>query len=402
MAIRFLVVPALALTLSVASPAAEPPAPNTGSGATGNAVILLPDTSILEPGRLLFGFAVDNRDRDPLGIDVFDAFLSGTVGLHRRVQLETHLVIIRNVTVPQDPPLPPPPADLVALGDAEIPHKRHTLLATAPYVNARGNQRLDKWMPGEAVLGLKGRLLESRGLRPSVAVIAEVWLPMAGALPDLRSGTGTGTRDLAVRAIAEWKAGTTDLLATARYTRVGRGAIGDRIIRIAPDQPATVTDESLRLPDRLDLATAVRAPLRPGLWLVGEIETSIDYGSSRTPVLDPPRPLDFRIGLVSRVGPARLLAALRYHGNSAHTGDHPSPMAGMVDVTDVREPDLREWLAEVGAGDAFAGLRPGTHRVVAGVGSTQPLPAGALRMPATYHTGSAHQVGFTLAIAFTF
>jgi hypothetical protein len=399
---RLLAAASLTLVLPAGASAAEPAETGRGSAATGNAVILLPDTSTLEPGRLLFGFVVDNRDRDPLGIDVFDAFLSGTVGLHRRIQLETRLVVIRNVTVPQDPPLPPPPADLVALPGAQIPEKRHTLLATAPYVNARGNQRLDKWMPGEAVIGLKGTLFDAQRWRPALAVVAEVSLPMARALPDLRSGTGSGTRDVALRGIAEWKLGPTDLLATGRYTRVGRGATGDRIIRLTPREPPAVTDERLRLPDRLDLGLAVRTPLRPHLWLVGEIETSIDYGHARTPVLDPPRPLDFRVGLSSAFGPARLLAALRYHANSARAGDHPSPMAGMIDITDVRDGELREWLAGLGASEAYAGLRPGTHRVVAGVGATQPLPAGAWRMAETYHTGSRHQVGFTLAIAFAF
>jgi hypothetical protein len=225
---------------------------------------------------------------------------------------------------------------------------------------------------------------------------------MARAMPDLRSGTGSGTRDAALRATAEWKVGPTDLVASARYTRVGRSAAGDRIIRVAPPQAAEVTDERLRLPDRLDAGLGVRTPLRPGLWLVGEIETSLDYGSSRTPVLDPPHPLDFRVGLSSALGPARLLAALRYHANSARAGDHPSPLAGMVDVTDVAESELRGWLAGLDAADAFTRLRPGTHRVVAGVGATEPLPAGALRIPETYQTGSRHQVGFTLAIAFAF
>ncbi|HET9316762.1 MAG TPA: hypothetical protein VFQ51_14305, partial [Vicinamibacteria bacterium] len=194
----------------------------------GSGLITLPDASTLPRGTFVVGLAMDNRDRDPLGLDLLDGSLTITAGLGSTVEAYAQGVVSRVVSVPELPPMPPPPLDLVVAPGAVAPSRpRYAIYPEAPYVNKRGTARFDDWVPGDLTVGVKARVMEWARARPSIALGTELKIPLTTSETDLLSGSGTGGWDGALRAIAQWGRDPA-LVATARYTRVGAPARGDR------------------------------------------------------------------------------------------------------------------------------------------------------------------------------
>jgi hypothetical protein len=176
--------------------------------------------------------------------------------------------------------------------------------------------------------------------------------------------------------------------------------MGDRLLAASP-QAARVEDRPLELADRLELGLGARRTLSARWALVAEAVRVFEMGA-RTPVVDAAPPLDVLAGAQLRWGRARLVAGLRYHANAAASGRvRPSPLAGLVDLTDVAAGELAAYLKAVGAAGALPHLRAGAQRVIA-TPSAQELPEGARRLPASYRLRSEHQVGFVLAWGWAF
>jgi hypothetical protein len=388
----------LLLCLSGPSAAAADGTPSlAGSGA-----LTLPDTSTLAPGRFTLGLALDNRDRDPLGLDLFDYAVTWGVGVTPRMEAYGRWVVSRVASLPELPVLPPPPLDVIVLSGAAPRRPYYALYPAAPYVNKRGSARLEAFVPGDAVLGLKLRLREARGARPALAVGAELKVPLTKDLGDLQSGSGTGAFDAAARLTAQWRRGRHDFLVSAGYTRTGAPPIGDRVILSGAAGAARVSDEPLVLPDRLDLGVAVRRALRPRLALVVEATTALDVGR-RTATVDAATPIDVVAGVQARFGGARMGLGLRYHGHSLPSGERRrSPIAGLVDVSGVPDAALMDWLGGIGAGAAAPRLRAGSQRLLVGIPAGATLPEGARVVPADYALRSEHQLGFVVVWAWAF
>lgn len=387
----------LALLAAPASLAAQEAWPSLA----GSGLLTLPDANTLPRGHFLAGFTVDNRDRDPLGLDLLDASFAVSAGLGSRVEAYGQAVVSRVVAVPELPPMPPPPLDLIVAPGAVAPPRPHyALYAPTPYVNKRGTARLDDWVPGDVTVGLKVRLAEGVGLRPALALAGELKVPLTKSESDLLSGSGTGGVDGALRAIAQW--GRDPLLtASVRYTRVGEPARGDRHIAIDPEGRASAVDVPLDLPDRLELGIGARRSIRSGLAVVLEASAALAVGK-KTPTVDETWPLDVLGGLQARLGSARLTAGLRYHGHALPSGDRRvSPVGGMIDLTAVPDADLVSYLESVGAGASAALLRSRSQRILA-VRNAGPLPAEARILPAEYAIRSEHQLGFVLLVAWVF
>jgi hypothetical protein len=367
----------------------------------GSGLLTLPDTATLAPRRVVAAFALDNRDRDPLGLDLLDGALLLTAGVARGTEVYGALVLSRVAALPEPPPLPPPPLDLiVAPGSAAPTAPHHTLFAGTPYVNKRGSARFDAWVPGGALLGVKRRLSHGRASRPALAVSVDLELPRGRELRLLQSGSGTGGWGVGGRLAAAWGPAARHLVATASYMLTGEGSQGDRRIDVDAGG-ARVTDSPLELPDRLELGLAYRHELRGELALVAEALKVLEVGA-RTPTLDAAPPLDVLAGLQLRLGRARVSAGLRYHANPLESGRvRPSPLAGLVDLTDVAEHELAGYLEAVGASAALPHLREGAPRVIA-TNAGQPLPVGARRLPDTYRIRSEHQVGFVVTMGWAF
>jgi hypothetical protein len=407
---RLLVPAVLVASTARAGPSAALPPPYVRSAAPaasslslrGSGLFTVPDADVLGRGRVLAGIAVDNRDRDPLGLDLLDGAIIAAAGLGAGLELYGNVVRTRVVALPENPPLPPPPLDLVLVAPARVPPRPYyAIYPLVPYVNHRGTARFDAWVPGDAVFGLRRRLWRARGVRPALALAGELTLPLTRELSLMQSGAGTGATDGAVRIVLGWGDTSTRVLASFLYTRTGRPPVDDRLIVADRAGSARVEDVALTLPDRLESSVGVRRPLSAALAAVAEATAVIEVGA-RTPTLDAAPPLDLIAGVQGRWGHARIGAALRYHGRALSSGARrPSPLAGFVDLTDVAPDALAAYLERAGARAALPWLRERTQRVLSG-GALAPLPAGARVIAADYGIRSEHQVGFVIALGWEF
>jgi hypothetical protein len=326
-----------------------------------------------------------------------------TAGLTRGTETYGRWVVSRVVSLPEAPVLPPPPLDLVVMSGPAPARPWYAIHPSAPYVNKRGRARFEAFLPGDLVLGLKRRLLPARGWRPALAVGAEVKVPLTRKLEDLQSGAGTGALDATARLSAQWTRGRSHGLASAAYTRTGRPPLADRSILIgAGATGATVSDQPLVLPDRLDLGLGFRHALRPRLAAVIEATAAADVGA-RSATVDAATPIDVVAGLQLRLSGARLGLGLRWHGHALPSGAlRPSPVAGLVDVSGVDPAVLADWLVGAGAGGAAPHLRAGTQRLLAGAPPGLALPDGARVVPAEYRVRSEHQLGLVIVCGWAF
>jgi hypothetical protein len=392
------VLPAILTLAAPGSAVGQDAWPSLG-GSTG--LITLPGTGTLPRGAFVAGIAMDNRDRDPLGLDLLDGSITLTAGLGAAVEAYAQGVASRVVSVPELPPMPPPPVDLVVAPDATAPPRpRYAIYPPTPYVNKRGTARFDEWVPGDLTVGLKTRLATAQGARPALALAGELKLPLGRSDTDLMSGAGTGGWDGALRAIAQW--GRDPLVTTSvRYTRVGTPARGDRDIAIDAQGRATATDLELDLADRLEVGVGARRSI--GTRWAAVLETSAAFAvGSRTPTVDESWPLDVLGGVQARLGSARLTVGVRYHGHALPSGAiRVSPVGGLIDLTAVPDAELVSYLESVGAGAAAPLLRSRTQRVLA-VRDVGRLPADARALPMEYAVRSEHQVGVVMALAWVF
>jgi hypothetical protein len=105
----------LLFLLAAAPPVPEEPLP--APSLLGSGLLSLHDTRTLPKGRFTIETTLHNRDRDPLGIDVFDYAVSGTVGITRRIEGYGSVVFSRVVVVPDfSQTWPAPPSRRAARG----------------------------------------------------------------------------------------------------------------------------------------------------------------------------------------------------------------------------------------------------------------------------------------------
>lgn len=389
---------ALLLLALLASPAG---AGEAWPALAGSGLLTLPDAATLPRGHAVAALSVDNRDRDPLGLDLLDGSLGWTVGVGHATEAYGRVVLSRVASLPEAPALPPPPLDLiVAPGAASPARPYHALFPETPYVNKRGSARFDAWVPGDASFGVKRRFSDAGPSRPALAGCLEVKLPLTRELSQLQSGSGTGAWDVGGRLVADWDWGAGAALATAAYVRTGDAPLGDRLLAASLDG-IRVDERRLELADRLELGLGARRRLSSRWALVAEAVRVFEVGA-RTPVVDASPPLDLLAGAQLRWGRARFAVGLRYHANAPASGrSRESPLAAFVDLTDVAEGELADYLQAVGAAGALPYLRTGAQRVIS-TSSAQELPEGAHRLPASYRIRSEHQVGFVLAWGWAF
>ena len=393
------------VAILLAGPAGSPAsseAPLTWGALVGSGLFTIPDTSTLPRGRFVAGVTIDNRDRDPLGLDLVDGAIAWNYGLTGWSEAYGRFIFNRSVAVPDTPVLPPPPLDEILAPGTTAPRRPfYAVYPPTPYVDDTGAIHFGAGTPGDGLVGAKARALAPSGWRPAAAAVLELQFPMARNLRDLQHGAGTGGFDLRLGGIAEWPRGRWSFVASTAFTRVGTPPYPDRRIEWR-DGRVTVTDEPLILPHRLDVGVGVRRVLRPDLAAVGEATTVFDVGH-RTRIVDRARPIDVLAGLQYRRRRFRVTAALRDHLHALQSmAIRPSPLAGMVDVTEVGNVDLARYLSAIGLSDAVPMLRLGVHRLLVPAPGGPPLPPGSRVIPNTYRIRSEHQVGFLLLWGMTF
>jgi hypothetical protein len=385
-----------------ADPTTPAETPDPWAALLGSGLLTVQDTATLKPGRLSFALTIDNRDRDPLGLDIVDGAVAVRAGVTRWAEAYGHFILNRSVAVPDTPVHPPPPLDqLVPPGAIAARRPYYSLYSPSPYVDDTGVIHFGAGHPGDGLVGFKGRALEPSGARPGLAASLEIRFPLVKNLRDLQAGAGTGGTDVRLGVIAEWLRGPWSFVATTGFMHVGEPAYTDRRIEARGDS-VVVTDDPLVLPYRLDLGIGVRRALNPTLAAVGEVTTVVETGR-RTSSLDRARPVDILLGVQYRRKQFQMTAAVRDHRNALPSMQmRRSPLAGLADVTRVSHTDLSTYLQQVGFADAGPHLRLGTHRLLVPPPGGPPLPPGARVIPEEYRIRSEHQLGFMLLWGVTF
>jgi hypothetical protein len=378
--------------------------PDTWPSLLGSGLLTLQDTSTLPRGRFTLALTIDNRDRDPLGLDLFDGSIAMSVGVTSWAELYGHHVFSRAVAVPDTPVLPPPPLDIIVPPGTTLPPRPfYSVYSPVPYVDDSGPIRFGSDIPGDVVLGVKARApFAQKRWRPLLAASFEVHLPLKTELKFLKAGSGTGGVDVRVGAIAEWRHAPWSFVGSTGFTIVGDPAYPDRRIEWRNGLPVA-TDEPLILPHRLDIGVGARREITEALAAVAEATTVVETGH-RTRSLDRTHPFDILGGVQYRWKSLRVTAALRHHGNAFRSGTmRKSPLAGYIDMTHVSIEDMTGYLGQMGGlDDAAPLLRPGTNRLLVPTANLPPLPAGARVIPDSYRIRSEHQWGFLVVCGLRF
>lgn len=395
---------------AVPAAAAEKPADiraeKPWSSMMGSGLLTLPDTRTIPPGHFTAATTLHNRDRDPLGIDLFDYAVVAAAGVTPRIEVYAHGVYSRVVVVPDNsfttPALPPPPLDLVVPRGRALPARPYyAFYAPLPYASGRGDQRFTDFVPGDLTLGGKYRVATSTGRRPGLAVSVDLKVPLTRRFSALESGSGTGAIDIGARVVGEQRIAGFDVVVSGAFTYVGSPSLPDHIV-IASERDAAVVIERLRLPHRMEVSAGMRRAFGRRFALVGEVVGNFELDDKGTKILDSAPPVDFLGGFQTRFGGFRLTAGVLYHGRALRDGDvHPSPLAGYVDLSRATHDAIAGYLVQSGLGGAAGRIRPGVQ-IAAPVAPGVPIPPGARRIPDTYTISSQHQTGFLLILGWAF
>ncbi|PYQ05913.1 MAG: hypothetical protein DMF82_07375, partial [Acidobacteria bacterium] len=242
------VVLAAMLLAGPAGPPANPETPLSWGALLGSGLFTLQDTSTIPRGRFVAGVTIDNRDRDPLGLDLMDGAIAWNYGMTSWSEAYGRFIFNRSVAVPDTPVLPPPPLDqIVAPGMSPPRRPYYSVYPPTPYVDDTGAIHFGAGTPGDGLVGAKARVFAPNGWRPAAAALLELQFPIARNLKDLQHGAGTGGFDVRVGGIAEWPRGRWSFVASTAFTRVGTPPYPDRRIEWH-DGGVMTTDEPLVLP----------------------------------------------------------------------------------------------------------------------------------------------------------
>jgi hypothetical protein len=350
-----------------------------------------PSLSTAKPGAFSADFYVDDRDRDPWGIDVFDT------GFRLRYQAPGgweffgDAIANRVVALPEAPAIPSAPRDLLFVGASRV--MPNAFSGQHPYLDKRGEARFDAFIPGLATIGIT-KLLHEEGL--AVGLSASLSIPLAGTLNALRSGANSGKSDAAFALL-----GSHDLFGgrvhmRAAYTISGKGSWTDQSFAVLGTSVTTVETRA-PIGNRLDGGVAWVRPFAGSMAFALESRLSKEFVSEER--LDYITPVDIMIGLHKAFGKFVFSANLLDHLRSLPNGEsRPNPFAGAIDLSEVSLADRNDYLGKVGLGAAAGLVRDGTHVVALGVTSKIALPPGAVVIAPTYQISSEHNLGYVFTL----
>jgi hypothetical protein len=263
---------------------------------SGSGLVTLPGASTLERGRINAGFTIDDQDRDPLKLDVLDLSLACVAGIRPGLEVYGHAVVSRAVAVSPRTTLFPSPIDILVPRGLPVPQRPYYPQYTPiPHVNRTGRSQVGRFLPGDAVAGVKKTRRAPSGIAPGLAAGAEIKVPLAWGLADLQSSAGTGAIDERARLTAEWGGRSGSVVASATYTHRGRPSWGDRVIVFDASGTADVEDLPMRLPDEVGFGLGQRQAVTPKVAFVAEVTKLAEVGG-RTHAFREPGPLDVVAG----------------------------------------------------------------------------------------------------------
>jgi hypothetical protein len=337
-------------------------------------------------------FYVDDRDRDPLGIDIFDTGFRFRFQAGEKTEVFADVVVNRVVSLPEAPAIPPSPRDFIFAGSSRVIPS--AFVGEHPYLDKRGDARFDAFIPGIATVGF-ARTLRGEGL--SFGVSAALAIPMTGSLNALRSGANSGRPDAVFGVLASQVMLGGRIHGRVGFTLAGKGSWPDRAFS-ASGNTVQVTETNPPIGHRLDAGLAWLRPIGGSFAVSIEARTRKEFvGEER---IDAISPVDAMLGLHKRFGRVTASAALLDHFRPLPSGElRANPLAGAIDLSNVAFLDRNAFLARVGLGAAAGQIRDGAHIVAIGVTSAA-LPAGAVRIAPTYNIRSEHNLGYIFTVSF--
>jgi len=346
--------------------------------------------SLAKAGTFTADFYVDDRDRDPWGIDVFDTGLRFRYQAGNNTELFGYAIVDRVVALPEVPAIPVSPRDLIFLGPARIIPS--VFEGEHPYLDKRGEARFDAFIPGVATIGVS-RVLRRDGL--ALGLSAGINIPMAGSLNALRSGANSGRPDALFAFLGSHELLGGRIHGRVGYTIAGKGSWTDRSFSVSGNA-VQLTEGHPPIGNRLDAGLAWIRSLSRTWALSLEARTKKEFVSEER--IDAVSPLDVMMALHKAFGHLTFSASLLDHLGALPSGElRANPLAGAIDLSNVAVQDRNAFLAQVGLGAAASQVRDGAHIVAIGVTSAA-LPAGALLIPPTYHIRSEHNLGYIFTL----
>ncbi|MEO8501344.1 MAG: hypothetical protein ABI565_10555 [Vicinamibacteria bacterium] len=354
--------------------------------------VSFPSLSLAKARTFAADFYVDDRDRDPWGIDVFDIGFRFRYKSGDRTEWFVNAIADRAIALPEAPAIPSSPRDLIFLGPSRVIPS--VFPGEHPYLDKRGQERVDAFIPGLATLGF-ARTMRTEGL--AVGFSVAIAIPLAGNLNALRSGANSGRPDgiFAVMAARDFLGGKAH--GRVGFTVPGQGSWPDRSFAVSGNT-VEVTQTHPPIGKRLDAGLAWIRPLTDSLALTIESRTTKEFvGEER---IDAITPVDAMVGIHKSFSRFDLSATLLNHFRPLPSGAlRSNPLAGAVDLSEVAFLDRNAFLARVGLGAAAGQVRDGAHIVAIGVPTTA-LPPGAVVIAPTYHIRSEHNLGYIFTLTF--
>jgi hypothetical protein len=346
--------------------------------------------SLVKAGTFSAGFYVDDRDRDPWGIDVFDTGLRFRYQAGENTEVFGYAIVDRVVALPEAPAIPVSPRDLIFLGPSRIIPS--VFEGEHPYLDKRGDERFDAFVPGVATIGVS-RVLRRDGL--ALGLSAGLNIPMAGGLNALRSGTNSGRPDAVFALLGSREALGGRIHGRVGFTIAGKGSWTDRSFSVSGNA-VQMTETHPPIGNRLDAGLAWIRPLTRTWALSLEARTKKEFvGEER---LDAASPLDVMMAIHKAFGHLTFSASVLDHLGALPSGAvRDNPLAGAVDLSNVAVQDRNVFLARVGLGAAAGQVRDGAHIVAVGV-TAGALPAGAVVIAPTYNVRSEHNLGYIFTL----
>ena len=352
--------------------------------------VSFPSLSTAKAGSFSADFYVDDRDRDPWGIDVFDTGFRLRYQAGDRTEFFGNVIVDRVVALPEAPAIPSSPRDLIFAGPSRI--IPNAFSGAHPYLDKRGDARFDAFIPGLATIGVT-RIIHREGL--ALGFSASIAIPMAGSLNALRSGANSGRPDGALALLGSHDLFGGKVHGQVGYSFAGKGSWPDRSFSVSGNT-VSVTETHPPIGNRLDAGLAWVRPFAGSLAVALETRTTKEFVSEER--LDYITPVDLILGIHKSFGKLTASAALLDHLRALPSGEaRANPLAGAIDLSNVAAADRNAFLASVGLGAAAGQVRDGSHVVAIGVTSST-LPAGAVRIAPTYNIRSEHNLGYIFTL----
>ena len=366
------------------------------SGTAGGGLLGVQEATVAAPRHGACGLMWDNYDRDPLGLDITDVRMSCRMGIVGRLEAFGSYDVARAVVVPGNPPVPPPPLDIIVAG-GEIPWTPYRVMyLPLPYIADDSSSVVDR-IGGQLSLGLKALVLRPRRFRPAIALSVQVTETASQSPDSLRRGAGDAATNLGAHASATWRLNSRfEPSLNLGYTRLGFMRYRDRFLT----SEGSLLPQAER-PNLLHLGAGVRFRASHRFHLIGQVMGWRPVGP-HTPTLEYSGASDAMLGFQLRQGRFTLTSGFRQHlgPSSSDIRKRTGPLGDAVVLTNVAPSERARYLNALGV--ELPAFRQNVGILVLGASENIPLPDGAVHIPKTFSTNTHGNTGAIISLSYSF